>query len=63
MASDDTDLKKLQALCEQATKLRDAAQALCQELTERIEASRAARKRTALVGDAPSKRDRRRPKG
>jgi hypothetical protein len=61
VASDDTDLKKLQALCEQATKLRDAAQALCQELTERIEASRT-RKRTALVGEAPTKRERRRPK-
>jgi hypothetical protein len=38
---DDERLRQLKELCEQADKLREAAEKLCQELAEQIERSRA----------------------
>ena len=33
---DESDLRQLKTLCEQAAQLREAADDLCQELTKRI---------------------------
>jgi hypothetical protein len=38
---DDERIRQLRALCEQADKLREAAEKLCQELAEQLERSRA----------------------